>query len=70
MAVLIAVAVSIAAVILSRGGEVAEDLERQNVTFEPSRLRTQELCEEYDFKWDPNLNNTNKAGCREKTSGE
>ena len=56
MAVLIAVAVSISAVILSRGGEVAEDLERQNVTFNPERLKTEDLCEEYGFKWEPDGN--------------
>lgn len=52
MVALIAVAVTISAVILTRGGEVADDLERQNVTFDPSRFRTKALCEEYDYKWD------------------
>lgn len=65
MAVLIAVAVSISAVILSRGGEVADDLQRQNVTFKPERLLTEDLCNKYDFKWDP----AGDAGgtCKEKT---
>ena len=52
MVALIAVAVAVSAVILTRGGEVADDLERQNVTFNPSRFRTQELCEEYRYSWD------------------
>lgn len=63
MAVLIAVAVSISAVILSRGGEVADDLERQNVTFNPERLRTKQLCEEYDYKWDESAD----PKCKEKS---
>ena len=52
MVALIAVAVAVSTVILTRGGEVAEDLERQNVTFDPSRFRTQALCVEYDYSWD------------------
>jgi len=51
MVALIAVAVAVSAVILTRGGEVADDLERQNVTFDPSRFRTQELCEQYKYSW-------------------
>jgi len=34
MVALIAVAVAVSAVILTRGSEVADDLERQNVTFD------------------------------------
>jgi len=52
MVALIAVAVAVSAVILTRGGEVAEDLERQNVTFDPSRFRTETLCLKYDYSWD------------------
>ncbi len=52
MATLIAIALAISAVIYTRGGEVADDLERQQVTFDPSRFRTQALCEEYDYRWD------------------
>ena len=52
MVALIAIAVAVATVILTRGGEVADDLERQNVTFNPDRFKTQALCEEYDYKWE------------------
>ena len=52
MVALIAVAVAVSAVILTRGGEVADDLERQNVTFNPDRFRTKALCEEYAYSWD------------------
>jgi len=52
MVALIAVAVTVSTVILTRGGEVADDLERQNVTFDPVRFRTQALCEEYGYEWD------------------
>lgn len=52
MVALIAVAVAVSAVILTRGGEVADDLERQNVTFDPSRFRTPALCVEYGYSWD------------------
>ena len=51
MAALIAIAVTISTVILTRGGEVADDLERQNVTFDPSRFKNQTLCEEYAYSW-------------------
>lgn len=51
MTALIAIALAVSAVILTRGGEVADDLERQNVTFEPDRFKTQALCEEYDYTW-------------------
>ena len=49
MAALIAIAVTISTVILTRGGEVADDLERQNVTFNPSRFKNKTLCEEYAY---------------------
>lgn len=55
MAALLAMAVTISAVILMRGGDAANDLERQNVTFQPSRFRTQALCEEYDYSWDTDV---------------
>jgi len=55
MVALIAVALAVSAVILTRGGEVAEDLERQSVTFQPSRFLTQALCEEYDYSWDTDV---------------
>lgn len=52
MVALIAVAMAVSAVILTRGGDVADDLERQNVTFDPSRFRTEALCLEYGYSWD------------------
>jgi len=55
MVALIAVAVAVSAVILTRGSEVADDLERQNVTFQPSRFRTEALCLEYDYSWDTDV---------------
>ena len=51
MITLIAIALAVSAVMYTRGGEVADDLQRQNVTFDPGRFRTQELCEEYDYEW-------------------
>ncbi|MXX22803.1 MAG: hypothetical protein F4Z93_06845 [Rhodospirillales bacterium] len=63
MVALIAVAVAVSTVILTRGGEVAEDLERQNVTFDPSRFRTEALCLEYDYSWDTAL--SGGPGCVE-----
>ena len=64
MVALIAIAVTISTVILTRGGEVADDLERQNVTFNPDRFKTEALCMEYDYKWDK----TDSANpvCKEK----
>lgn len=50
MVALIAVAVAISAVILSRGGEVADGLQRQNVHVDLSRL-DQPLCEKYGYEW-------------------
>ena len=52
MTSLIAIALAVSAVILTRGGEVADDLERQRLTFDPSRFKTQALCEDYNFVWD------------------
>lgn len=65
MAALIAIAVTVASVILSRGGEVAEDLQRQNVSFNSDRFRTQALCEEYGYVWDDTTDQDNPV-CKEK----
>ena len=66
MVALIAIAVAVATVILTRGGEVADDLERQNVTFNPDRFKTQALCEEYDYEWDDKTDPA-KPVCKEKS---
>ena len=50
---LIAMAVAVAAVILTRGGEVADDLERQRITIQPSDIANQAQCEQvYQWTWD------------------
>ena len=53
MTALIAIAMAVSAIILTRGGEVADDLERQNITMTPDRIRNAVQCEEvYEWKWD------------------
>ena len=53
MTALIAIAMAVSAVILTRGGEVADDLERQNITIQPSQIKNEAQCEEvYQWKWD------------------
>ncbi|MYJ18422.1 MAG: hypothetical protein F4106_10365 [Gemmatimonadetes bacterium] len=56
MTALIAIALAVSAVIVTRGGEVADDLERQRLTRSPSDFSTQVLCEAYEFTWDTNTN--------------
>ena len=51
MTALISVALAVSAVILTRGGETADDLQRQRLTFDPSRFQNQAVCEAYDFQW-------------------
>ena len=51
MTALIAMAVGVAAIILTRGGEAADDLERTSLTRRPSEFTTQVLCEAYEFTW-------------------
>ena len=53
MATLIAIALAVSAVLYTRGGEVADDLERQRLTRSPSEFTTQVLCEAYEYTWDP-----------------
>lgn len=53
MATLIAIALAVSAVMYTRGGEVADDLERQNLTRNPAEFTTQVLCEAYEYTWDP-----------------
>ena len=57
MATLIAIALAVSAVMYTRGGEVADDLERQRLTRSPSEFTTQVLCEAYEFTWDATNNN-------------
>lgn len=52
MTTLIAIALVVSAVLYTRGGEVADDLERQRLTRSPSDFSTQVLCEAYEFTWD------------------
>ena len=53
MTALIAIAMAVSAVLLTRGGDVVDDLERARVTHDPSQFSTQVLCEAYGFSWDP-----------------
>ena len=57
MATLVAIALAVSAVMYTRGGEVADDLERQRLTRSPSEFTTQVLCEAYEFNWDAANNN-------------
>ena len=52
MTALIAIALAVSAVIVTRGGEVKDDLERQRLTRSPSEFTTQVLCEAYEYTWD------------------
>ena len=54
MTALIAIAVAIAAVMYTRGGEAVDDLQRQRLTRDPSQFSTEVLCEAYEFMWDSN----------------
>ena len=51
MTALIAIALAVSAVIVTRGGEVKDDLERQRLTRNPAEFTTQVLCEAYGFNW-------------------
>lgn len=53
MTALIAIAMAVSAVLLTRGGDVVDDLERARVTRDPSQFSTQVLCDAYGFSWDP-----------------
>ena len=53
MTSLIAIAMAVSAVIITRGGEVKDDLERQNITIQPSQIKNEAQCVEvYQWKWD------------------
>ena len=53
MTALIAVALAVSAVILMRGGEVAEDLERQNMINRPDAAEIDEewRCTWWEYTW-------------------
>lgn len=53
MTALIAIALAVSAVIITRGGEVVDDLERQRITIQPSDISNQAQCEQvYEWTWD------------------
>ncbi len=51
MVVLIAIAGAIAAVLVSRGNQAVSEIERTNITTQPSNYSSQTLCEAAGFKW-------------------
>ena len=52
MVALIAIALAVSAVIYTRGGDVVNDLERQNITVTPDMITNQVQCEEvYQWTW-------------------
>lgn len=57
MTALIAIAVAVSAVIITRGGDVVDDLERQRITIQPSDIKNQAQCEQvYQWTWDSTTN--------------
>ena len=58
MVVLLAIAGAVAAVLLTAGGEAAEDLERQNISRDAADFSTSALCQAAGFSWD-----TTTAAC-------
>ena len=51
MVVLLAIAGAVAAVLLTAGGQAAEDLERQDITREAGDYSTSALCAAAGFTW-------------------
>ena len=51
MVVLLAVAGAVAGVLLARGGEAVSEVERQDITREPTEFTNSGLCEGYGFTW-------------------
>ena len=51
MVVLIAIAGAIAAVLVTRGNQAVSEIERTNITTQPSNYSSQTLCEAAGFKW-------------------
>ena len=53
MTALIAIAMAVSAVMITRGGEVVVDLERQNYTVQPSQINNEAQCVTlYQWEWD------------------
>lgn len=53
-AVLIVIAAAVSAVLLDRGGDVVNDLERQRVTASPSAFKAEAPCVAAGFTWSDN----------------
>lgn len=53
-AVLIVIAMAVSVVLLNRGGEVVDDLERQRVTASPDAFKAEAPCVAADFTWSDN----------------
>ena len=51
MVVLLAVAGAVAGVLLARGGEAVEEVQRQDITREASEFTNERLCDAYGFSW-------------------
>ena len=51
MVVLLAIAGAVAGVLLTRGGEAVEDVQRQQVTRHPSYYSTEPLCDSARYTW-------------------
>ena len=51
MVVLLAVAGAVAGVLLTRGGEAVSEVERQDITREPSEFTNSGICVGYGFAW-------------------
>ena len=49
--VLLAIAGAEAGVLLTRGGEAVQEVERQDITREASEFTNEGLCEAYGFTW-------------------
>ena len=52
MVVLLVIAGAVAGVLISRGNEAVDDLERQDIRAAPSTFKNQLLCERAEFSWD------------------
>ena len=51
MVVLIAIAGAIAAVLVARGNQAVSEIERTNITSQPSNYSSETLCQAAGFKW-------------------
>lgn len=51
MVVLLAIAGAVAGVLLTRGGETVDDLERQEISRDAGDFTNQSLCEAAGFSW-------------------